>query len=443
MYDVQFESLYPEDTWQESVGRILEIIHKGQSCQVLGLPGVGRYMVLGILAFNKKVRLKHLGEKQKLYQFVYVDFSEIRNRPLSDVMKMMFLALADSLRDRKMHEEYEMVNTLLRNAISMQDELVLTEELKHTIEQLASEKDIKVIYLFDRFEDYIPKIESTFFANLRLLRNRAKYHFSCVFALNKPLEELLEPQILEDFYDLMVDNTVYLPLADIPSVDFRISHLEKLTGKKIPKEIVSELLTLTGGHGKLMRMASESYLAQGDKPKDIESFLLSQKIVINALLEIWLSFSPMEQQYLVIRRDQKEEVDITYFENVGLIKNNDLTIPLLKAYLSKTQTPQKLTHQKILYDQATNRIMKGNLILSDDLTSSEFLLLRYLVLHPEKIVDRDELISVVWGDNRSTAGVTDQALDQLLFRLRKKVEEDPAKPTHILTVKGRGFKFVP
>ena len=81
--------------------------------------------------------------------------------------------------------------------------------------------------------------------------------------------------------------------------------------------------------------------------------------------------------------------------------------------------------------------------MSDNLTKSEFRLLRHFISHPDAIIDRDEVISVVWKESASTEGVTDQAVDQLVFRLRRKIEDDPNSPEHIHTIKGRGFKFTP
>ena len=52
------------------------------------------------------------------------------------------------------------------------------------------------------------------------------------------------------------------------------------------------------------------------------------------------------------------------------------------------------------------------------------------------------MVNAVWGDLASTQGVTDQALDQLIFRLRKKIENNPNQPRHLLTIKGRGFKII-
>lgn len=440
-----FESLYPADSWSTEIKTLLSWVEKGQSGQLLGLPGVGKYLVLGLLAYNKKVRLEHLGQAQKSYQFVYVDFSEIRSRPLADVMKMLFLALADSLRDRGLQEEYEKVNHFLHSAIELGDELVLTEELKHALEYLVYEKQMKVIYLLDRFEEYVPSVSNMFFANLRLLRNRAKYSFSVIFSVNKPLEDLLEQEIFRDFADLMVGNTLYLPLLDRPSLDFRLEHLEKITGKNLTEDVKQKLLDITGGHGKLMRLGAESVLATGKETVDAD-FLLAQQVVVKALAEIWLSLSPSEQEYLLSAKTDGAVGEAgkarDYLRAVHLLAGDTLEIPLLAAYI-QTEKVTEHTGEKIVFDAEARKIRKGELVLSDDLTSSEYRLLSFLAQREGEILERDMLIQAVWGDNASTQGVTDQALDQLLFRLRRKIELDPASPRHILTVKGRGFKFIP
>ncbi len=65
-----------------------------------------------------------------------------------------------------------------------------------------------------------------------------------------------------------------------------------------------------------------------------------------------------------------------------------------------------------------------------------------MLQHQDQILDREEIISVVWQENATTAGVTEQAVDQLVFRLRRKIEKDPNNPVHLQTIKGRGIKFV-
>lgn len=73
------------------------------------------------------------------------------------------------------------------------------------------------------------------------------------------------------------------------------------------------------------------------------------------------------------------------------------------------------------------------------LTLMEAQLLRYLIKHADKVVSRKAILEDVWGLNEDT---DTRAIDNFIVRLRKYLEDDPAKPTHLLTVRGVGYRFV-
>lgn len=441
MEEKHFESLYPENALSDEIGRLLFFVKGGNSCQLLGLPGAGRSELLELLAYNKHIREKHFGDNIKYVHFMLVDFSEIRKRPLFDAMKILFLSLADSLRERGMMEEYKRVNDSFREALSFGDELVLFQELKQVVDFLALEKKLTLIFLFNRFEEYVPTVTSEFFRNLRVLRNRAKFRFSVIFSINRPLETLLDPILLSDFYEFVAGHLVYIRFYDEASTNFLISYLEKLTGKKFSKVLLSEVLRLTGGYAKLTRLAIEACLAHDLKDiSNLADFLLEQAPIKAALTEIWLELSPAEQSDILHNSFEDPMVD-KYLEEIGLVKEKKLQLPLFEVFVRNTNVITKAEGEKIEYDENTNSIRKGKAILSDSLTSSEFRLLRYLLQNRERVIERDEIIAIVWQGVKSTAGITDQAVDQLIFRLRKKIETDPNKPIYLQTVKGRGFKF--
>jgi hypothetical protein len=442
MEDKHFEALYPETTLHEEIEKLLGFVRGGNSCQLLGLPGVGRSDLLEFLAYNKQIRDKHLGDKSKYVHFVLVDFSEMRNRPLVDVVKFLFLGLADSLRAREMWEEYERVNDSFREALSFNDELVLFQELKMAIDFLALERKLTLIFLFTMFEEYIPTVDKEFFRNLRILRNRVKYRFSVIFSLTRPLESLVDPLLLSDYYEYVAGHWVYIRFYDDVSTNFLLSYLEKLTGKKLDKKVHAKILELTGGYAKITRLAIEACLAADRKEtRDLEGFLLEQNSIKAALAEIWLELSPAEQSDILLNSFEDPVVD-KYLEDSGLIKGKVIQIPLFATYVRTPAVLPKGKEEKIVFDENTNSIRKGEAVLSDNLTSSEFRLLRYLLQNPERVIERDEIIAIVWEGVKSTAGITDQAVDQLIFRLRRKIEEDPNSPQYLQTVKGRGFRFV-
>lgn len=431
MDDKRLEALYPEDCWFEEIEKILSFVKKGQSIQLIGIPGVGRSNLLGLLSYNRNVRIKHLGEDEQVkYHFVLINFSEIRNKPLSEVMKLIFLSLVDSLRERRILEDYEKVDKIFKDSISINDEQVIFQGLKETIDLLALEKDLTVTLLFDRFEEYTPKISQEFFANLRALRNRAKYKFSAIFSLKRPIEDILEPEIYFDFNEFLQGNTVYLPISDKPSLDFRISHLEGINNRKIPEDVIKKILNLTSGHGKLTRLLIEQLTIYN---LQFTNNPLANDKIITSLSEIWDSFTPQEQQYLKNLQDETPQ----HLLNVFVVNEKKITIPLFSEFVKQV----KPAEEKFALDSSINEIKRGEVVFSNGLTALEFKLFKYLIENEGKILSRDEVINAVWADLKSTQGVTDQAIDQLIFRLRKKVEQDPNSPKLIQTIKGRGVTF--
>ncbi|PIR80087.1 MAG: hypothetical protein COU25_01990 [Candidatus Levybacteria bacterium CG10_big_fil_rev_8_21_14_0_10_35_13] len=201
-----------------------------------------------------------------------------------------------------------------------------------------------------------------------------------------------------------------------------------------------------------MRLCSESLFSSVQKFENklvLRRYLLEQKPVRSALFGIWNFLTPFEQTLLAtssLSRPQADQQlatsfqDIAFLENVGLIKENLLTISLFSDYLKEKS--QNLEANEQISINETGEIVKGSLVLSDKLTSLEFKLLKFMLSSKDRVLGKEEIINAVWGEQKTTLGVTDQALDQLIFRLRKKIEENPNTPTYIQTVKGRGFRFI-
>lgn len=422
------EALYPPDSRFEEVAKVIGFIKSGNCVQLVSLPGVGKSNILGLLAYNRKARELHLGSEQKDYHFVLMNFSEVRTKDEADVFKFIFLELLESLRDRKY--DFGEIKKLFDEIKDSKDELVIFQGLKKAIDYLALQKNLSVVFLFDRFDEYIPQLSSQFFSNLRVLRDRAKYKFSVVFPINRPLEESIGHEILSDFYEFIEGNIVYLNLSDQKMLDFRVSYLEERNGQKIDKKTLGKILELTGGHGKLTRICIEEYFTN---KKTIENLAQNQR-VRGVLLEIWKALSPYEQG--LIQKNKADES--THLVAVGLVRENKIAIPLLQEYVIGQKE-----NEKIEYNEAKNEIKKGGTVISHGLTSFEFKLLKLLIKNQNQVLSRDEIVETVWAELASTSGVSEQALDQLIFRLRKKIEENPNSPTHIQTVKGRGIKFSP
>ena len=71
-------------------------------------------------------------------------------------------------------------------------------------------------------------------------------------------------------------------------------------------------------------------------------------------------------------------------------------------------------------------------------SSRELELLKYFIRHDGEVVERFTLLDKIWGIRYEG---TTRTLDQHIAKLRQKIENDPSRPKHILTIHGVGYRF--
>jgi DNA-binding response OmpR family regulator len=87
-------------------------------------------------------------------------------------------------------------------------------------------------------------------------------------------------------------------------------------------------------------------------------------------------------------------------------------------------------------DRVGRRVYLGEREL--ELTSTEFNLLQFFLMHPGRAYSRDQLLEEVWGEQRF---VTPRTVDVHVRRLREQIEEQPENPKYLTTVRGFGYRF--
>ena len=93
---------------------------------------------------------------------------------------------------------------------------------------------------------------------------------------------------------------------------------------------------------------------------------------------------------------------------------------------------------RLMLDMRARQVWVNQKQMNPPLSAQQFQLLWVLYQNEGKVVTRLELIAAVWGDEQS-AGVTDQALDALIRRLRDRLAAMDAEHNFIVTVRGHGM----
>lgn len=110
----------------------------------------------------------------------------------------------------------------------------------------------------------------------------------------------------------------------------------------------------------------------------------------------------------------------------------------IKAVLRRTTTPEPevVTFGNLKFDFPRYEVTKNGQPVK--LTANEFTILKLLVHHLGEPVSRHKILSAIWGE-----GITSRTIDTHIWNLREKLEDDPSKPVHIVTVQRIGYKFAP
>jgi DNA-binding response OmpR family regulator len=99
--------------------------------------------------------------------------------------------------------------------------------------------------------------------------------------------------------------------------------------------------------------------------------------------------------------------------------------------------PNDLKFGEVSVDFKCFEARKGGEVL--DMSRKEFGILRLLAARPGEVITRDELLDEVWGYDQYP---TTRTVDNHIALLRNKLEDDPSKPRHLITVHGVGYKLV-
>lgn len=113
---------------------------------------------------------------------------------------------------------------------------------------------------------------------------------------------------------------------------------------------------------------------------------------------------------------------------------SDATLPLGNAFI-----PSHASGFRLHLDERSRRIWLNGKEVLPPLSAQQFRLLQALEKQQGKVVSREELIQAIWGEE--AFGVTEQAFDALVRRLRERLADIDPEHNYILTVRGHGLRL--
>jgi len=109
----------------------------------------------------------------------------------------------------------------------------------------------------------------------------------------------------------------------------------------------------------------------------------------------------------------------------------------IQAVLRRTATPSPVRRfGAVTVDVSRCEVRRAGALL--ELTAQEFRLLRTFLDHAGEVLSIDRVLALAWGPD---VFLTDRVVYTHVNNLRSKIEEDPAQPRHIISLRGLGYRF--
>ncbi len=118
-----------------------------------------------------------------------------------------------------------------------------------------------------------------------------------------------------------------------------------------------------------------------------------------------------------------------------LFVSSDATLPI-----DRVIDPTGTSSKKLFIEKKARRVWIGEQEIIPTLSVSQFDLLVLMYENERKVVSREEIVRHVWGEEESV-GVSEQAIDALVRRLRARLNQIDSTHDYIQTVRGVGFIF--
>jgi hypothetical protein len=129
------------------------------------------------------------------------------------------------------------------------------------------------------------------------------------------------------------------------------------------------------------------------------------------------------------RLRDEDEIQIALCIKLGFVAA-DATLPLAMS------GPSRGLH----IDRAARRVFVCGHELTPPLSIAQYRLLELLFEHEGKVVSREQVVDVVWSEEEAT-GISEQAIDALVRRLRERLADADPDHNYIVTVRGHGFRL--
>ena len=254
-------------------------------------------------------------------------------------------------------------------------------------------------------------------------RNKQSRNSVMFVYLLQDVEAVINLQSSLESNSSFFENILYQPLKIETEKTFLEGMAKKRYGEIQDKKIKEEVYLQSAGHYELYKRLYKSHIT-GNRDT-------LQNYVNRLIRDLGdRSLSTIFKLLNGIRLTAADKVLIDEYRNLGLIEGGRITIPIL-ANRIKDLAPK----EKIIFDPETKSMSFGAI---SEFSKADLNILKFLYSSVGQLCTKEDVARVIWGQDEFSRKYSDWAIDQAVFRLRKKVEKFNIDAV-IETVHGRGY----
>lgn len=241
-------------------------------------------------------------------------------------------------------------------------------------------------------------------------------------------------------YSSLYRNVQTLPYFSVHDALHFVKYIAAKFHVTVPTKLEQVIIFQCGGVLWLIKEAVRTYSKTGSEKKLFcgEGITFRLKILFDEL-------EPLEQTALYkiqagiggFTTEERKSLDYLLKTNTIVKKSNKyaITVPLFANYIEATK---RENHSIELNEK--HQIIINNLVTDPMFSRYEKKIMKFFLKYPATILSRERLAEVIW-DDLTDENYTDWALDQIIKRLRVKLQQIGLTPHLIKTLRNRGFIF--
>jgi hypothetical protein len=437
------------------IQHIIQNLYNLNCVEVIGFSNIGKSALLRILA-QSDVWTQELGEAGNEFLPIYIDCNRMLEMSDHGFYELVLRCLQESnAQVATLPELVGAYETLVTPSSEFQVPLSFNRGLTAVLQSTRR----KLILLFDEFDEPFAQISARVFLNLRALKDRYKTTLAYVTATVQPLTIQRNEDHCSEFCELFSHHTWYLAPLTRPDVERFIHSYSTVHVVAFQSADIDFIYEWAGGHPRLLegtcRLLAQNLEVTPPTGDTVERWQLYRQVARQVRADeylqlecakIWEKCTAVEQAELLGLFKADFEGDLAVVAQ--LVRQHLLFkvegkpqffCRLFSEYVQRKTVHASLDTAALWVDVASGEVLVNGTPV-ETLTNLEYRLMLLLFQNPDKIIDKYQIVSQVWGEEYIDE-VDDARIEKLVSRLRQKIEQDAGSPHFLTTVRGRGYKL--